>query len=87
MTLNNIIMLIVTDAQGFMAIKIFLGQGPLAAPYCYTPPPHPNIVQAPRLQTLVVVWLPLARLARAAPEGELAGGVGGRQPVQGVSVY
>ena len=54
---------------------------------CYTPPPHPNIVQAPRLQTLVVVWLPLARLARAAPEGELAGGVGGRQPVQGVSVY
>ena len=49
--------------------------------------PHPNIVQAPRLQTLVVVWLPLARLARAAPEGELAGGVGGRQPVQGVSVY
>ena len=55
--------------------------------YTYTPPPHPNIVEAPRLQTLVVVWLPLARLARAAPEGELAGGVGGRQPVQGVSVY
>ena len=33
MTLNNIIMLIiVTDAQGFVAVKKILGQGPWAAP-------------------------------------------------------
>ena len=33
MTLNSIILhIIVTDAQGFLAVKKYLGQAPLAAP-------------------------------------------------------
>ena len=46
---------------------------------------HPDVLQTSLLLPLVVVWLSLASLPCAAPEGELAGGVGGGDPLVPVS--
>ena len=45
MTLNIIfVLIIITHARGFESIKIFGGEGDLAAPYCALPPHNINIV-------------------------------------------
>ena len=46
---------------------------------------HPDVLQTSLLLPLEVVRLSLASLPRAAPEGELAGGVGGGDPLVPVS--
>ena len=99
MPLDPVLVLVVVDDEARLVIPLLqplhrhpavvLGTSQSEPPLLYLlySSSHPNIVQAPRLQTLVVVWLPLARLARAAPEGELAGGVGRRQPGSSVTLH